>query len=102
MVRIVTEGKPELSQNSDRDPLTEQEAAEVIANINSRRHFAGTGPRLRAWERALPLVVTPKDVKVAWERIRLARNGVNLGADPELLELRVADFKLKLEAWLNA
>jgi hypothetical protein len=47
-------------------------------------------------------VVTPADVKEAWRGVVSARNGVALGADPELFDLRMGDFKLTLEAWLNS
>jgi hypothetical protein len=75
----------------------------ILEHFRARRVIAALPTRRpRAWERALPPVVTPADVKEAWRGVVLARNGVQLGADPELFDPRMGDFKLKLEAWLNS
>jgi len=47
-------------------------------------------------------VVTADDVYAAWQLVRQAHGGVKLGADPELLDMRTADFSRKLERWLNS
>jgi len=99
-------------KNSQGDVITgqpkpqtqlQQEVDRVLNGVRDRRILSPLAlHRPRAWERALPPVVTPGDVKDAWRGVVLARDGVQLGADAELFDLRMGDFKLKLEAWLSS
>jgi hypothetical protein len=86
----------------DSTPQTElqQEADRILADFQSRRVRRPLLNRLKAWDcvRSALELVTADDVKVAWERVRLARNG----GDPELFDFRMADFKHKLDRWLNS
>jgi hypothetical protein len=86
---------------SDKSNSTDtKEADSILADFQARRVRRPLLNRLKAWERVRVSIdlVTADDVKVAWERVRLAREG----GDPELFDFRMVDFKHKLERWLNS
>lgn len=85
----------------------EQDTERILESFRGRRALAALPPRLKAWERAREAVTGGFDIQKAklayaqWKLVKLARAGVERGADPELLELRIADFKAKLEDFLS-
>jgi hypothetical protein len=88
--------------NSEPEKDQESFVPTIIESLRARGHLAPLPSRRRAWERALPPVVTPDDVKAAYRAVQLAWRGVELGADRSLYEDRQQEFGLALALWLNS